>query len=107
MDLNDIEIAKNEFLNSIKLAKEAGFDGVQVHAAHGYLLDSFIKSSSNIRDDEYGGTYQKRCRLVLEVVDLAISVFGKGRVGIKLSPVARVGDVIDENPVQIFSYLVS
>lgn len=88
------------------LAKEAGFDGVQIHAAHGYLLDSFIKSSSNQRKDEYGGSIQNRCRLVLEIVDAVIEVFGAGRVGLKLSPVARVGDVMDDNPLETFSYLL-
>jgi N-ethylmaleimide reductase len=99
MTLDDIEEAKNEFLNSFKLAKEAGFDGVQVHGAHGYLVDSFLKSSSNQRKDAYGGSAENRCRFALEVVDLAVSVFGAQRVGMKLSPVARVGDVIDDNPL--------
>ncbi len=99
MTLEDIAEAKKQFEHSIKLSKEAGFDGIQIHDAHGYLLDSFIKSSSNKRTDDYGGSYQNRCRLILEVVDIAISVFGKGRVGVKVSPVARVGDVIDDNPV--------
>jgi N-ethylmaleimide reductase len=72
---------------------------VQLHCAHGYLLDTFLKSSSNKRYDKYGGSYQNRCRLIIEIAELAIGVFGSGRVGLKISPVARVGDVMDDNPL--------
>lgn len=86
--------------------KRAGFDGVEVHAANGYLLDEFMKSATNTRVDAYGGSVENRCRLTLEVVDAAIAVLGKGRVGIRLSP-APVQGASDADPEATFGYLVA
>lgn len=84
--------------------KRAGFDGVEVHGANGYLLDEFMKSDTNRRTDGYGGSVENRCRLTLEVVDAAIAELGKGRVGIRLSP-APVQGASDANPGETFGYL--
>ena len=72
MTLDDIEATKKEFRNSVQLAKEAGFDGVELHGAHGYLIDEFLKSWSNKRTDKYGGSAENRCRFALELIDIAL-----------------------------------
>lgn len=88
-------------------AMRAGFDGVEVHAANGYLLDQFLCSNSNKRNDEYGGSVECRARLVLEVVDNIIETIGDaGRVGIRISPMGTFNDVNDADPLQTFTYLL-
>ncbi|MDR8401820.1 alkene reductase [Paraburkholderia sp. USG1] len=93
-------------------AKRAGFDGVHVHGANGYLLDQFLQSTTNKRTDQYGGSRENRARLLLEVVDAAIGVFGAGRVGVHLAPRADAGedghvahDMGDDNLVETFKYV--
>ncbi len=75
MTLEDIGTLKNEFEESIKLAKEAGFDGIQLHGAHGYIIDSFLRTSANQRTDQYGGSAENRIRLALELFDIALKYF--------------------------------
>ena len=86
-------------------AREAGFDGVEIHGANGYLLDQFLQTSTNQRTDEYGGSLENRARLMLEVTDAAISVWGPGRVGVHLSPRADLHDMGDTNLADTFGYL--
>ncbi len=86
-------------------AKAAGFDGVEVHGANGYLLDQFLQSGSNTRTDQYGGSIENRARLLLEVVDAAIGVWGKGRVGVRLSPYGTFNDMRDDDPPALFGYV--
>lgn len=86
-------------------AKAAGFDGVEIHGANGYLLDQFLQSSTNKRTDQYGGSLENRARLLLEVTDAAIEVWGAGRVGVHLSPRADLHDMGDENLAQTFGYV--
>ena len=89
-------------------AIQAGFDGVEVHAANGYLLDQFLCSNSNQRSDAYGGSVENRARLVLQVVDAVVATMGDSRkVGIRISPMGTFGDVHDANPLETFSYLVA
>lgn len=107
MNLADIQMTKNLYQIAINNAKAAGFDGVEFNSHNGYLLDSFIRSSTNKRKDNYGGSVQNRCRLLLEVVDIAIQFFGPSRVGVKLSPTGRSNDIYDDNPVETLSYLAS
>ena len=83
-------------------AKRAGFDGVQLHAANGYLIDQFLRDGTNLREDEYGGSPQNRVRLMREVVERLISVWGKDRVSIRLSPNGDSQGVDDSNPAAIF-----
>ncbi len=78
-------------------AKAAGFDGVEIHGANGYLLDQFLQSSTNQRTDRYGGSLENRARLLLEVTDAAIEVWGAGRVGVHLAPRADSHDMGDAN----------
>ncbi|MCQ4287972.1 alkene reductase [Pseudomonas stutzeri] len=86
-------------------AKEAGFDGVEIHGANGYLLDQFLQDSTNQRTDQYGGSLANRARLMLEVTDAAISVWGAGRVGVHLAPRADSHDMGDSNRTETFGYV--
>jgi N-ethylmaleimide reductase len=75
-----------DYAHAADMAKKAGFDGVEVHAANGYLIDQFLKDGSNQRDDRYGGSVENRLRFMLEVVSAVVAVWGADRVGIRLSP---------------------
>ncbi|PAU60894.1 alkene reductase [Pseudomonas indica] len=86
-------------------AKAAGFDGVEIHAANGYLLDQFLQDSTNTRTDRYGGSLENRARLLLEVTDAAIEVWGAGRVGVHLAPRADLHDMGDSNRAETFTYV--
>ncbi|WP_449431337.1 alkene reductase [Pseudomonas putida] len=86
-------------------AKAAGFDGVEIHGANGYLLDQFLQSSTNQRTDSYGGSLENRARLLLEVTDAAIEVWGAKRVGVHLAPRADSHDMGDANRAETFTYV--
>lgn len=86
-------------------AQAAGFDGVEIHGANGYLLDQFLQDSANRRTDEYGGSIENRARLMLEVTDAAISVWGAGRVGMHLAPRADSQSMGDSDPSATFGYV--
>jgi len=87
-------------------AIEAGFDGVEIHAANSYLLDQFMHSSSNIRTDQYGGSIENRCRLTLEVTDVICREIGSEKTGIRLSPSNIKYGMDDENPAALFEYVI-
>ena len=93
------------FRQAAQNAKDAGFDGVQLHGANGYLLDQFLQDGSNQRTDQYGGPIENRARLLLEATDAAISVFGAGRVGVHLAPRADGHGVSDSNLPATFGYV--
>jgi N-ethylmaleimide reductase len=84
----------------------AGFDGVEVHGANGYLLDQFLKTSANKRTDDYGGSMENRARLMLEVMRAVVGEVGGGRTGLRISPVTPANDIQDEKPQALFEYLV-
>jgi N-ethylmaleimide reductase len=86
--------------------KTAGFDGVEVHGANGYLLDQFLKSGSNQRTDDYGGSIENRARLLLEVTRAVAEAVGGGRTGIRLSPVTPANDAFDADPQPLFDYVM-
>ena len=86
-------------------AKKAGFDGVEIHGANGYLLDQFLQDVSNKRTDIYGGNIENRARLMLEVTDAVISVWGANRVGMHLAPRCDAHTMGDSNPLATFSYV--
>ncbi len=86
-------------------ARKAGFDGVEIHGANGYLPDQFLQTGTNHRTDDYGGPVENRARFLLEVTDAAISVWGADRVGVHLSPQGESHDMSDANPLETFSYV--
>ena len=86
------EKTKAEFVNASKNAVKAGFDGVELHGANGYLLDQFLNPGSNQRKDEYGGTVENRCRFVIEVAEAVVKAIGKEKIGIRLSPYGAAND---------------
>lgn len=93
MDKNDLERVKNDFVQASKLAIAAGLDGVELHAANGYLLGQFLNPRSNVRNDEYGGTAENRRRYLLEVLDAVSAEIGAGRVGVRISPFNPFNDL--------------
>jgi N-ethylmaleimide reductase len=88
-------------------AQSAGFDGVEIHGANGYLLDQFLRDGSNQRGGRYGGALENRARLLLEVVDAVIGVWGAERVGVRISPLNSFNDMRDSDPVGLTSYLAA
>lgn len=95
------------YAQATRNALQAGFDGVEIHAANGYLLDQFLCSNSNQRTDAYGGSVENRARLVLEVVDAVVAAAGDaGIVGIRISPLGTFNGVEDANPLETFTYLL-
>ncbi len=96
-----------QFKKGAERALKAGFDGLQLHGANGYLMDQFLRDATNKREDSYGGSVENRCRLPLEVMDALISVFGADRVGIKISPCGRFNDMFDSNPLELYTYFLS
>ncbi len=106
--LNNGEISGivKQFRDGAKNALAAGFDGVEIHGANGYLLDQFLRDGTNKRTDDYGGSIENRARLHLEVTEAAISVWGADRVGVRLSPSGTFNDMSDSNPEATFGYLV-
>ncbi|KAG2556512.1 12-oxophytodienoate reductase 1-like [Panicum virgatum] len=96
----------DEFRRAARNAMEAGFDGVEIHGAHGYLLEQFMKDSANDRNDEYGGSVENRCRFVVEVVDAVVREIGAHCVGIRLSPFIDFNGCVDSDPVALGDHMV-
>lgn len=93
------------FRKAAQNAHSAGFDGVEVHGANGYLLDEFLRDGSNQRTGRYGGSVENRARLLLEVVDAAVGVWGAERVGVRISPLNSFNDMKDSDPVGLTRYV--
>jgi N-ethylmaleimide reductase len=91
---------------ALAAVNEAGFDGVEIHGANGYLLDQFLKTGANQRDDAYGGSIENRARLMVEVATAVAKAIGGGRVGIRLSPVTPANDIVDADPQALFDHLL-
>ncbi|MHB1286543.1 MAG: alkene reductase [Leptospirales bacterium] len=106
LELSEIPGIVEEYRNGAQNALNAGFDGVEVHGANGYLLDQFLEDSTNQRSDQYGGSIENRARLMLEVMEAVVSVWGSERVGIRLSPGGTFNDMGDSHPQETFGYVV-
>ena len=104
LEISEIHTITEQFKQAAIRAKEAGFDGVELHAANGYLIDQFLQTKTNLREDEYGGSVENRARFLLEVVDALIEVWGAGRVGVHLAPRGDEHDMGDHDPRETFGY---
>lgn len=106
LETSEIALIIADYQKAAENAKQAGFDGVEVHSANGYLLDQFLQDGSNQRTDSYGGSIENRARLLLEVLDAVVAVWGKERVGVRLSPYGTFNDMSDSDPIALFNYVL-
>lgn len=102
LEADEIPLIVRDYVQAAENAQRAGFDGVEIHAANGYLLDQFMKDGPNHRTDAYGGSIENRIRFTLEVTDAILRVLPKGKVGIRLSPVSPFNDATDSKPEALF-----
>jgi N-ethylmaleimide reductase len=107
LETGDIAEIIEQYAEGAHNALAAGFDGVEIHAANGYLIEQFLRDSTNLRSDEYGGPVENRARFLLEVVDRVTRICGSGRVGVRLSPLSSVNDIgKDSDPERTYGYVV-
>ena len=105
LDISELPSLVADYVHATKSALTAGFDGVEIHAANGYLLDQFLRDGSNKRTDNYGGSFENRARLLLEVTQAVVNTAGADKVGIRISPVNPFNDMHDSNPQALFNYI--
>ncbi|MGN6747283.1 MAG: alkene reductase [Xanthobacteraceae bacterium] len=106
LDIKDIAGIVADYRRAAHNARNAGFDGVELHAANGYLIDQFLRDGSNRRTDRYGGTAQNRARFLIEVMEVLVVEWGAERVGVRLSPTNPFNDMADSNPAATFTTVV-
>ncbi|KAL4473221.1 hypothetical protein ABPG72_015602 [Tetrahymena utriculariae] len=106
LTIEEIKQVVQQFKQGAIYAKEAGFDGIELHGANGYLVDQFLRDGSNKRTDIYGGSAENRSRFCLEVLDALAEVFGYGRTALRISPTGRFNDMYDSDPIGLLSYLL-
>jgi N-ethylmaleimide reductase len=104
LEIPEIKAIVEQFRQGAIRAKTAGFDGVEIHGANGYLIDQFLQDGSNRRTDVYGGSLENRTRLLLEITEAVASVWGGDRVGVRLGPSGTFGSMSDSNPDALFGY---
>ncbi|MBU0632342.1 alkene reductase [bacterium] len=105
LSVSEIKEIVQEYAVAAKNAMKAGFDGVEIHSANGYLLDQFLRDGTNKRKDEYGGSIENRSRLLLEVIDAISAEVGSDKVGVRLSPSGTMNEMSDSNPQKHFAYV--
>jgi N-ethylmaleimide reductase len=103
--IEEIPYLVGQYERAAKNAREADFDGVEIHAANGYLLDQFIESGTNRRTDTYGGSVENRARLLFEIAEALMPIWGPDRIGVRLSPLGRLNDIHDDNPETTVGYI--
>ncbi len=106
LEIAEIHAITEQYKQAAVRAKAAGFDGVELHAANGYLIDQFLQTKTNKREDEYGGSVENRARFLLEVMDALIEVWGADRVGVHLAPRGDEHDMGDNDPRETFGYVM-
>jgi N-ethylmaleimide reductase len=105
LDIDEMPYVVAQYVRAARNAVAADFDGVEIHAANGYLLDQFIESGTNRRNDTYGGAVESRTRLLFEVVEALTPVWGPDRIGVRISPMGKLNDIHDDNPQATFGYV--
>ena len=105
LQIEEMPYIVRQYIRGVRNAMQAGFEGVEIHAANGYLLDQFINSSTNHRSDRYGGAIENRARLLMEVVEAVTDVWDRNRVGVRLSPMGAFNDIGDDDPEATFGYI--
>ncbi|SDS91864.1 N-ethylmaleimide reductase [Maribacter dokdonensis] len=106
IESTEIKEIVHQFGVAAKNALDAGFDGIEIHAANGYLIDQFLRDSTNKRTDAYGGSYQNRSRILLEIIQETGKYFNLQHIGVRLSPLNNFNDISDSNPLGLYSYLL-
>ncbi len=107
LEIGEIPGIVADYANATRLARDAGFDGVEIHGANGYLIDQFLRDGTNRRTDRYGGSVENRARFLLEVTEAVVGAWRPERVGLRLSPTGAFGDMSDSNPAAIFGHAVA
>jgi N-ethylmaleimide reductase len=105
LTIEEIPFVVAQYERAAKNAQAADFDGVEIHAANGYLLDQFIETGTNRRTDTYGGPVENRARLLFEIAEALIPIWGADRIGVRLSPLGKLNDIHDDNPEATFGYI--
>lgn len=106
LTLEEVKSTIADYGVAAQAAKDAGFDGVELHAAFGYLPNQFLVDGANGRTDAYGGSIENRCRFTLQIMDVLVEVWGAGRAGIKLSPSIPFNGMFDNDPIALFRHLI-
>lgn len=106
LDIGEIPGIIEQYRSGAKNALAAGFDGVEIHAANGYLIDQFLRNKTNHRTDAYGGSLENRTRLLMEVTEAVVGVWGAQRVGVRISPISPANDIADSDPQKLFTHVV-
>lgn len=107
LELFEIGSIVEDYRQAAFNAKKAGFDMIEIHAANGYLIDQFLRDSSNKRSDRYGGSIENRARLLLEVIDAVSSIYPTNRIGFRVGPTSNFNDINDSNPEELFAYIAT
>jgi N-ethylmaleimide reductase len=107
LETNEIASIVEDYRQAAVNADKAGFDGVEIHGANGYLIDQFLKDGTNHRTDQYGGSIENRTRFLLKVTEAVVGVLGGDRVGLRLSPASPANDISDSNPQPLFDHAVA
>ena len=107
LEASELPAIVADYVYATKCALKAGFDGVEIHAANGYLLDQFLRDGTNTRSDNYGGSFENRARFLLDVTKAVVETAGSNKVGIRISPANPFNDIKDSNPQALFNYVVT